>query len=325
MAARGGRRRSRSAACSPPRPGRTGAATAREAGAAAARAADELAAATAAFDEVWFGGRAATAADVARARAAADAVARARDRRATAPRTPAWQCPADRRAAAMSASTRRRSRVRCARRWRRARLWVGRSAVAGRARRLVLARVGARPRRRARSTRPRRAPGGSQALVRVLARLRRRGAPQPPTAMRVRRRRPSWSPSPDELLRGQLRALRNAPTGWCSCAGHAGALAAVVAPASSRDVVGDGRHDPGCAGPGARGRRRRSTCPARDRATSTRRPDDAATAARSSSPTRLVVARRRRELLAQRPTSADDGRGRAGRQRRQRPTARSPT
>ncbi len=57
-----------------PRPGRTGAATAREAGPLLPGAAAALEAATAAFDEVWFGGRDATAADVAQAQAAADAV-----------------------------------------------------------------------------------------------------------------------------------------------------------------------------------------------------------------------------------------------------------
>lgn len=62
----------------PPRPGRTGAATAREAGPLLPAAADELAVAMAAFDEVWFGGRTATDDDVTRAHAAADAVASAR-------------------------------------------------------------------------------------------------------------------------------------------------------------------------------------------------------------------------------------------------------
>jgi hypothetical protein len=62
----------------PPRPGRTGAATAREAGPLLPSAAGDLRAATAAFDEIWFGGRAATNADVARAQAAADAVRSAR-------------------------------------------------------------------------------------------------------------------------------------------------------------------------------------------------------------------------------------------------------
>jgi hypothetical protein len=62
----------------PPLPGRTGAATAREAGPLLPSAADELAAATGAFDEVWFGGRAATDADVTHAHAAADAVLSAR-------------------------------------------------------------------------------------------------------------------------------------------------------------------------------------------------------------------------------------------------------
>ena len=60
------------------RPGRTGAATAREAGPLLPAAAAELRAATTAFDEVWFGGRTATEADVALARAAAEAVLRAR-------------------------------------------------------------------------------------------------------------------------------------------------------------------------------------------------------------------------------------------------------
>jgi Domain of unknown function (DUF4129) len=62
----------------PPRPGRTGAATAREAGPLLPAAADDLRAATAAFDEVWFGGREAGDADVALARAAADGVQTAR-------------------------------------------------------------------------------------------------------------------------------------------------------------------------------------------------------------------------------------------------------
>jgi hypothetical protein len=62
----------------PPRPGRTGAAVAREAGPVLPAAATDLAAATAAFDEVWFGGRAATDADVAQAEAAAEAVLSAR-------------------------------------------------------------------------------------------------------------------------------------------------------------------------------------------------------------------------------------------------------
>jgi hypothetical protein len=62
----------------PPRPGRTGAGTAREAGPLLPAAADDLRAATTAFDEVWFGGRAATLADAALARSAADAVASAR-------------------------------------------------------------------------------------------------------------------------------------------------------------------------------------------------------------------------------------------------------
>lgn len=62
----------------PPRPGRTGAATAREAGPLLPAAAGELEAATRAFDEVWFGGREATDADVTWARAAADGVLTAR-------------------------------------------------------------------------------------------------------------------------------------------------------------------------------------------------------------------------------------------------------
>jgi hypothetical protein len=61
-----------------PQPGRTGATTAREAGPLLPTAATELQAATQAFDEVWFGGRSATEADVAHARAAADAVQSAR-------------------------------------------------------------------------------------------------------------------------------------------------------------------------------------------------------------------------------------------------------
>ncbi len=61
-----------------PQPGRTGAATAREAGPVLPAAADALREAMAAFDEVWFGGRPAAAADVAAARTAADAVLAAR-------------------------------------------------------------------------------------------------------------------------------------------------------------------------------------------------------------------------------------------------------
>jgi hypothetical protein len=57
-----------------PRPGRTGAALAREAGPLLPDAAADLAVAATAFDEVWFGGRPATDADVAAARAAAELV-----------------------------------------------------------------------------------------------------------------------------------------------------------------------------------------------------------------------------------------------------------
>jgi hypothetical protein len=62
----------------PARPGRTGAATAREAGPLLPDAAAPLAVATAAFDQVWFGGREASDTDVGQARAAADAVRSAR-------------------------------------------------------------------------------------------------------------------------------------------------------------------------------------------------------------------------------------------------------
>ncbi|MEO9138397.1 MAG: DUF4129 domain-containing protein [Jatrophihabitans sp.] len=62
----------------PPRPGRTGAATARAAAPALPSAAEHLTAAMTAFDEVWFGGRAATDADVRTGRAAADTVLTAR-------------------------------------------------------------------------------------------------------------------------------------------------------------------------------------------------------------------------------------------------------
>jgi hypothetical protein len=60
-----------------PLPGRTGAATAREAGALLPAVAGDLRAAMTVFDEVWFGGRAATAADAAAAHRVADAVVRA--------------------------------------------------------------------------------------------------------------------------------------------------------------------------------------------------------------------------------------------------------
>lgn len=62
----------------PPRPGRTGRATAREAGPQLPTAAEALATATTAFDEVWFGGRVATASDAGAGRAAAEAVRAAR-------------------------------------------------------------------------------------------------------------------------------------------------------------------------------------------------------------------------------------------------------
>jgi hypothetical protein len=62
----------------PAAPGRTGAATAREAGPLLPAAAEQMRAATRAFDEVWFGGRAATPGDVELARAAAEVVTSAR-------------------------------------------------------------------------------------------------------------------------------------------------------------------------------------------------------------------------------------------------------
>jgi Domain of unknown function (DUF4129) len=67
-----------------PRPGRTGAAVAREAGPYLPQAANILAAAMQAFDEVWFGDRPASAADVAAAHRAADAARDARIVRAGA-------------------------------------------------------------------------------------------------------------------------------------------------------------------------------------------------------------------------------------------------
>jgi hypothetical protein len=67
-----------------PRPGRTGAAVAREAGPYLPEVAHVLAAAMQAFDEVWFGGRPATSADVAAAHQAADAARGARIVRAGA-------------------------------------------------------------------------------------------------------------------------------------------------------------------------------------------------------------------------------------------------
>ncbi|MGN6607642.1 MAG: DUF4129 domain-containing protein [Jatrophihabitans sp.] len=65
-----------------PRPGRTGAAIAAEAGPLLPDAAEVLAAAARAFDEIWFGGRAATDGDVGAAREAAAAAASARPVRA---------------------------------------------------------------------------------------------------------------------------------------------------------------------------------------------------------------------------------------------------
>ncbi|MGI8761920.1 MAG: DUF4129 domain-containing protein [Jatrophihabitantaceae bacterium] len=61
-----------------PRPGRTGARTAHEAGPLLPAAAAQLRTATAGFDEIWFGGRPATNSDVAAAHSAADAVRSAR-------------------------------------------------------------------------------------------------------------------------------------------------------------------------------------------------------------------------------------------------------
>jgi hypothetical protein len=78
----------------PPLPGRTGAATAREAGPLLPAAADGLRAATLAFDEVWFGGRDATAADVELARTTADAVLSARvGQPARTPSAPGYALP----------------------------------------------------------------------------------------------------------------------------------------------------------------------------------------------------------------------------------------
>lgn len=69
-----------------PRPGRTGAAVAREAGPLLPAAAGALQSAMTAFDEVWFGGRDARDDDVSAAQAAADAVLAARvDRDASRP------------------------------------------------------------------------------------------------------------------------------------------------------------------------------------------------------------------------------------------------
>jgi hypothetical protein len=74
-----------------PRPGRTGAATAREAGPLLPTVADDLGAAMTAFDEVWFGARPATAADATLAHRVADAVERAPiERRAPAGLAPPW-------------------------------------------------------------------------------------------------------------------------------------------------------------------------------------------------------------------------------------------
>ncbi|PZS16775.1 MAG: hypothetical protein DLM57_09700 [Pseudonocardiales bacterium] len=69
-----------------PEPGRTGAAAARQAGPVLPAAAADLSAATNAFDEVWFGGRAATDGDVTVAQAAADGVLAARVERGPAGR-----------------------------------------------------------------------------------------------------------------------------------------------------------------------------------------------------------------------------------------------
>jgi hypothetical protein len=61
-----------------PRPGRTGAEVAREAGVRMPSAEGALSTASRAFDEIWFAGRAATEADASAARSAADAVRGAR-------------------------------------------------------------------------------------------------------------------------------------------------------------------------------------------------------------------------------------------------------
>ncbi len=74
-----------------PLPGRTGAATAREAGLLLPGVAAELAAVMATFDEVWFGGRAATAADAAAAHRVAEDVVRAPvERRQPVGLVPPW-------------------------------------------------------------------------------------------------------------------------------------------------------------------------------------------------------------------------------------------
>lgn len=69
-----------------PQPGRTGASAAREAGPLLPAAAADLRAATHAFDEVWFGGRAPSDNDVRIAHAAADGVLAARIERTHAGR-----------------------------------------------------------------------------------------------------------------------------------------------------------------------------------------------------------------------------------------------
>lgn len=61
-----------------PRPGRTGAATAREAGPSLPSVREELGRVVSVFDAVWFGARPATAGDAAAAHRLADAVTRAR-------------------------------------------------------------------------------------------------------------------------------------------------------------------------------------------------------------------------------------------------------
>jgi hypothetical protein len=68
-----------------PRPGRTGASVAREAGTAMPAIAADLSAAVDAFDAVWFGRRAPTPADVATARQAAEQVRTARIERSLDP------------------------------------------------------------------------------------------------------------------------------------------------------------------------------------------------------------------------------------------------
>ena len=302
----------------PPRPGRTGAATAREAGPLLPAAAADLAAATAAFDEVWFGGRAATR----RRRRAApgprptpcrgariDGAADARDRgRASRCRDDRRRATRPRRTGALVASG---VAAAAARGWR--------SPSSSRSARLLVAALTGAPEHAARpGSASRRQPGAGPGAAPATASTSAR----PPSRHGRAGRRPDATvvvTAPDDYSDAQLRRLRGRRTGSCSCARRPGALHAVAARRSTPTPTDDADTDPGCAGPAPR--RRRGRPARRRRAPTPARGDPLLRRAWCSSPRLVVLGSAdvlRNDALGRRR------RRRAGRQRAQRRPARSP-